>query len=107
MKHIYWMNDSNDMIYELSVSDTIEGADGREGYIVYNAELVCGREYPTDNYGIDALRWCSPDYFVDDVKYTSVVQYFETESLEQAVADTEGWHKIDKLPSPIYEWVVE
>ena len=105
MKQIYWANDSNDMIYELSVRETVEGIHSQEGYIVYSADLVCGKEYPTDHFGIDAIRWCSPDYFVDAVKYINIIQYFETESLEQAIQDAEGWHAIDRLPSTIYDWV--
>ena len=105
MKAIYWINEDEDMIYEVHISDTIEGADGREGYNVLSAELVCGKEYPTDNYGIDGLRWCSPFYFVDDVQHETIVQYFESESMKEAIEDQEGWHEyIGELPR-IYEWV--
>lgn len=107
MKQIYWLDEDERMIYEISILDTLENIDGREGYITYSAELVCGMEYPTDNYGIDGQRWCSPDYFVDDVKYTTIIQYFETESLAEAIQDGEGWVPWEGELPKIYEWVDE
>lgn len=107
MQNRYWLYEDYQMIYEVSISDTLENVDGREGYITYSAELVCGKEYPTDNYGIDYEVWCSPDYFSDSVKYETIVQYFETESLVDAIADQQGWVPW-KGPLPeIYEWVDE
>ena len=107
MNKRYYLNDAKDMIYEVSVADVVENVDGREGYIVLDAELVCGKEYPTDNFNIDGIRWCSPDYFVDDVKTTSIIQYFETESMEEAIEDNEGWEPWKGELPFIYEWVDE
>ena len=106
MNNTYWANEDNDMIYKADVRDFQEGVDGKSGYIVYGLELVCGKEYPVDSYNVNGLRWCSPDYFVEDVQYETVVQYFEMESLTSAMIN-DGFHQVAGLPDTIYEWIDE
>lgn len=105
MKNIYWMTDDGNFIYEASIGDTQESTDGKQGYIVYSLELVCGKEYPTDDSR--TMKWCSPDYFVEDVKYPgSIVQYFEEESMVEVFED-DGYVRWEGNLPKIYEWVEE
>ena len=107
LKNIYWINDNEDMIYEATVSDTVEGIDGKQtGFIVYRLELRCGKEYPTENFGINSMKWCSPEYFVEDVQDLTVVQYFEEESMLDAMV-SEGLSPWSGPLPHIYEWVDE
>lgn len=105
MKNLYWINDDQDMIYEASISDVVEGIDGKQiGFIVYSLELKCGKEYPAENFNINSLKWCSPEYFVEDVQDLTVVQYFEEESMIEAM-ESEGLTPLDGPLPHIYGWV--
>ena len=102
MKNVYFINEDDTMIYEANIADVQESVNGRQGYITYNVELVCGKEYPTDDSL--SMKWCSPDYFVEDVQGFNIIQYFEEQPMLEAFEDEGLYPYGADLPSKIYEW---
>lgn len=100
MKTVYVMNDDESMIYKVNLSSVVPNTEGLAGYVNYDLELVCGQEYIHEDYDIQG--WCAPDYFIDDVQYEHLIQYFEEESFDDLLA-SEGYRRAE-LPDHIYQW---
>lgn len=99
MKRKYVQRD--DMIYKVNEPTLSTSSEGRYSSLLYSLELVCGKEYVSDEY--DFIGWCAPDYFTEDVQSESIVQYFETESFNDLLTD-EGFEEVSELPDHIYQW---
>lgn len=96
---IKYVKDDYDYIYEVSFSRIVLNEGSR--YIVYDLDLVCGRDYISEDS--DMQGYVNKNNFEESVQDTILIQYIDTESLEECVKSN-GYEIIHKLPT-IYKGI--
>lgn len=93
-KSLYVQNEDK-LVYK---TESIEMYDGYD-FLHINLELVAGWDYVNPDMN-DIQCWCPASRFIEDIQTETVIQYFITESMKEALK-AEDYEILDFIPNDL------